>query len=366
MKNTCNDNRVVLTLDAGGTNFVFNGIQGNKEILEPVQLPSEAHDLEKSLKNIVEGFSIVMDKLPDKPVAISFAFPGPADYPRGIIGDLPNLKGYRGGVALGPMLSEKFKLPVFINNDGDLFAYGEAIAGFLPSINEKLEKAGSVKRYKNLFGITLGTGFGAGMVSGGEMYIGDNAAAGEIWLLRNKKYPAAFVEESVSVRAIQQVYKDHSGTAENLSPKQIYDIAKGKTKGDENAAKKAFTELGEIAGDALANAITLFDGLIVVGGGLTGAKEFILPAMVNELNSSINTKTGEKVPRLSFKVYNLEDEYEVDAFLKGQQTNILVPGSRNEITYDPEKRIGIGFSQLGASKAISLGAYAFALNQLNR
>jgi glucokinase len=353
-------------LDAGGTNFVFNGMQGNKELLEPVRLPSEAHDLKKSLNNIVEGFSIVRDKLPEKPVAISFAFPGPADYPRGIIGDLPNLKGYRGGVALGPMLSEKFNLPVFINNDGDLFAYGEAIAGFLPSINEKLEKSKSVKRYQNLFGITLGTGFGAGMVNGGEMYIGDNAAACEIWLLRNKKYPATFVEESVSIRSIQQVYKNQSGTVEDLSPKEIYDIAKGNVQGDKNAAKKAFTELGEIAGDALANAITLFDGLIVVGGGLTGAKEFILPAIVNELNSSINTKTGEKIPRLSFKVYNLEDENEVETFLKGQQTNIQVPGSGKKISYDPEKRIGIGFSQLGASKAISIGAYAFALNQLNK
>ena len=34
------------------------------------------------------------------------------------------------GVALGPMLEEKFRIPVFINNDGDLFAYVEAIAGW--------------------------------------------------------------------------------------------------------------------------------------------------------------------------------------------------------------------------------------------
>ena len=41
------------------------------------------------------------------------------------------------------MLEEKFGIPVFINNDGDLFAYGEAIAGLLPFINSKLEEAGS-------------------------------------------------------------------------------------------------------------------------------------------------------------------------------------------------------------------------------
>jgi len=92
----------------------------------------------------------VQNRLPEKPVAISFAFPGPADYPNGIIGDLGNFPAFRGGVALGPMLQEKFKLPVFINNDGDLFAYGEAIAGFLPEVNELLEKAGSPKHFSFL------------------------------------------------------------------------------------------------------------------------------------------------------------------------------------------------------------------------
>ena len=52
----------------------------------------------------------------------SFAFPGPADYPAGIIGDLAEYPAFRGGVALGPMLAERFGLPTFINNDGDLFA----------------------------------------------------------------------------------------------------------------------------------------------------------------------------------------------------------------------------------------------------
>lgn len=63
-----------------------------------------------------------------RPAAISFAFPGPADYPNGIIGGwLPNFPSFRDGVALGPFLQEKFGVPVFINNDGDLFAYALAL-----------------------------------------------------------------------------------------------------------------------------------------------------------------------------------------------------------------------------------------------
>ena len=81
---------------------------------------------------------------PEKPVAISFAFPGPADYPNGIIGGyLPNFPSFREGVALGPFLEAKFGIPVYINNDGDLFAYGEALGGALPEVNARLEALGS-------------------------------------------------------------------------------------------------------------------------------------------------------------------------------------------------------------------------------
>ena len=82
------DSRVVLTLDAGGTNFVFSAVQGNQEIVESINLPSNAHDLEVCLNTILEGFNLIKSKLTVEPVAISFAFPGPADYPAGIIGDL--------------------------------------------------------------------------------------------------------------------------------------------------------------------------------------------------------------------------------------------------------------------------------------
>ena len=108
-----NDKRIVMSLDAGGTNLVFSAIQGNEQIIEEIILPSNADNLDKCLSNIVEGFRQVKEKINAEPVAISFAFPGPADYPNGIIGDLGNLPAFRGGVALGPMLKEKFHLPVY-------------------------------------------------------------------------------------------------------------------------------------------------------------------------------------------------------------------------------------------------------------
>ncbi len=365
--NYINDDRIVMTLDAGGTNFVFSAIQGNEEIVDPIRLPSDADNLDKCLSNIINGFEQVRNHLSKKPIAISFAFPGPADYANGIIGDLGNLPSFRGGIALGPMLQEKFNIPVFINNDGDLFAYGEAIAGFLPEINHRLREAGSIKQYNNLLGITLGTGFGAGIVRKGELFTGDNGAAAEIWLLRNKKYPQTFVEESVSIRAIKRVYLQYSNYnhSQELTPKDIFDIANGTKEGDKQAAQKAFLEMGEVIGDALANALTLIDGLVVIGGGLAGAAPLFLSTIVDELNSTLNDLKGNSFPRLESKAFNLEDEKEFELFAQGEKKIINIPYTPKQIPYDPLKRVGIGLSRLGTSKAIAIGAYNYALNRLD-
>ena len=65
-------------------------------------------------------------------------------------------------------------------------------------------------------------------------------------------------------------------------------------------------------------------------------------------------------------VYDLDDPAEFAAFAKGDSRKIKVYGFDDEVVYDPQKRIGIAISKLGASRAISVGAYTFALNQLDR
>src|SRR5580692_2981656 len=212
------DQRVVMTLDAGGTSFRFSGMRGNQPVTETITLASNGDNLKKCLANLVNGFAQIKKKCPAPPVAISFAFPGPADYPAGIIGDLPNLPAFRGGVALGPMLEQKFRIPVFINNDGGLFVYGEAIAGFLPHVNGLLDKAGSPKRYKNLFGVTLGTGFGGGFACNAELFAGDNSSASQIWLARNKLNPQMNAEEGACIRAVRRVYAERAGIEFDAAP----------------------------------------------------------------------------------------------------------------------------------------------------
>lgn len=359
------DQRVVLTLDAGGTNFAFSAIRGGQPIGAAVTLPAEPHDLDASLRNLIAGFQTLIERVAEPPVAISFAFPGPADYPAGVIFNVGNLPAYRGGVAIGPMLAERFEMPVFLNNDGDLFAYGESIAGLLPEINREFQAAGSLKQYRNLVGLTLGTGLGGGIVVDGRLLTGDNSAGGEFWLLRNKLRNDCFAEEGASIRAVQSAYADAAGiTVGDLSPKDICDIAEGTKPGDRQAARQAFEMLGEVVGDVLANVLTLVDGLAVIGGGLAGAAPFFFPRLMAELNGTIAGYGGGRIHRLTQDAYDLGDPAQRQAFLRGDARTISVPCSSRTVVTDPAKRIGIAVSRLGASRAVGIGAYAFALDRL--
>lgn len=360
-----NDKRIVLTLDAGGTNFRFSAIRAAQLISEPLNISAQAHNLEAVLDNIVLGFQSLIDQLDQEVSAISFAFPGPADYEKGIIGDLENLPLFRGGVALGPFLEKHFQLPVFINNDGDLFALGEAKAGLLPKINRALENADNPKRYRNLLGLTFGTGFGAGIVSGGSLFGGDNSAQAEINRMRNHLLPETSIEDSVSIRAVKRVYAQEAGVdlANCPNPFEIFKIGKGLVKGDKVAALKAFRTLGIAAGNAAANAVTLTDSLVVIGGGLSGAAELFLPALCGEMNRPFQNLQGNTTERMEVKTYNLETE--LDAFTKTELKQIKIPRSEETIAYDSAKKTGVGLAVLDTSEAVAIGAYAFALQKLD-
>ena len=361
------DKKIVLTLDAGGTNFVFSAICDNKEIVEPVRLKAVTTDTEGCLATLVQGFTTVKEKLGIEPVAISFAFPGPADYGHGVIGDLPNFPSFRGGVALGPYLESVFKVPVFVNNDGNLFAYGEALAGALPRVNKALEESGCQRRYKNLIGVTLGTGFGCGVVIDKVLLTGDNGCGGDVWCVRNGMYPFVIAEESVSIRAIRRVYAEMSHEdIGDLTPKDIGDIANGTRPGNAKAAQESFRQLGQVTAAALVNVLNIVDGIVVIGGGLTGNAGWILPGMMEEFNRPVGTFSGHLLSTLQSEVYNFEDPKQRKIFLKDKDVYVDVPHTDKKVLYQAQRKVAVLVSELGASKAINLGAYNFAINQIGK
>ncbi|MBN1620231.1 ROK family protein [candidate division WOR-3 bacterium] len=360
------DERVVLTLDAGGTNFVFSAVKGNKFIRGPFSLESNGGDLDLCLKTITQGFKKASEGLKGFFVAASIGFPGPADYREGIIYELVNLKAFDRPFPLGPYLKEKMKIPVFINNDADLFALGEFIFGITREINEELKTRNSKRRSNNLVAATFGTGLGGGIVAGGKLLDGDNSAQGELNRLRNHLFPNSCTEDSVSDRGIKRSFRESGGVLadESAGVEEIAAHARDPFSEFHEQAKNAFALFAKAAADSLANALSLIDGALVIGGGISNAHDVFLEQIVKEMNMPFDSVHGVKIPRTEVRVFNLEDREDREKYLAGKIIQMPIPGTSKIISVDIFRGAGIGVSKIGTGKAAALGACVFALEKL--
>ena len=186
-------------------------------------------------------------------------------------------------------------------------------------------------------------------------------------MLRHTLEPELNIEEGVSIRGVQREYARIVGIPfeEVPTPKEIYEISIGKIKGNKEAAISSYNRMGEVLGDAIANVLTLIDGLAVIGGGLAGAAPLFFPKMLEEMNGIFENPAGDIYNRLSPHTFNLEDQQDLELFLKGETKEITVPDSSKKVVYDPMSRVGVGISKIGTSKAIAIGAYAFALKKIS-
>jgi glucokinase len=75
--------------------------------------------------------------------------------------------------------------------------------------------------------------------------------------------------------------------------------------------------------------------------------------------------SGKPLERMEVVSYNLEDEVGLASFLKSSSVEIPVPFTNRTVFFDPNKKVGVGISRLGTSRAVSIGAYAYALAKLD-
>jgi glucokinase len=90
-----------------------------------------------------------------------------------------------------------------------------------------------------------------------------------------------------------------------------------------------------------------------------------MPAVMKAMNGHYAFPPNKPMVRLIQRAYNLEDEAERKAFLEKTGREVAVPGTGRTQYYDDQPKTAVGISRLGTSRAIALGAYAFALDRLN-
>lgn len=157
-------------VDLGGTNIAVGVINENYEIIAragtKTNIPRPAEeifaDIVKCSKEAVAKAGIEMSEIS----SIGIGTPGSCDKKNGVILYANNL--YFDNVPAAELVNKELPgIPVYIENDANCAALGEALAG-------------SGKGKKSFIAVTLGTGVGSGIVLDGQVLTGCNDAGGEL------------------------------------------------------------------------------------------------------------------------------------------------------------------------------------------
>jgi glucokinase len=164
-----NETNVFIGIDIGGTKTAISA--GNKagEILDKKRFPTD-RNLKNALDDIFRESGILIEKYGAGCAALGVSCGGPLDSGRGLIQSPPNLPGWD-NVPLIEMLGKRFSLPAFIENDANACALAEW-------------RYGAGRGSQNMVFLTFGTGLGAGLILGGNLYRGANGLAGEVGHIR--------------------------------------------------------------------------------------------------------------------------------------------------------------------------------------
>lgn len=229
--------KAILGLDIGGTS-IKGGVLVKGHLEDIRSIPTPAQESKEYILETIAAFIGTYSHYDF--VGIGIGIPGLVDSSEGIVLGLANIPSFQ-HVELKKFLTGRFSKPVFVNNDANCFAIG-------------VHKYGVGKPFKNLVGITLGTGVGGGIVINGHLYSGLFSAAGE-WC--SAPYLDHNFEYYCSGKFFHQVY--------NSKPKAL---AKQALAGDP-VAIQAYDEFGQHLGELLKMILYgLAPEAIVLGGSI--------------------------------------------------------------------------------------------------
>ena len=258
-------------IDIGGTKIVFV-LMRNKKVIRKVRVdtPKNKRELIRVLIENIENLK-GFQKIEGAGIGVA----GTLDKKREKILNSPNLK-YLNNFPLVKVLAKRLKLKVVMENDTNCFALAEATLG--------------QGKGKNLvFGITLGSGIGGGLVIDSEIYKGGFGGAGEIGHTIIKFDGLKCTCGNLGcfeVYASKKFFEKRK-----LLPKKLEKTADQGNK----KAKKVFREYGKYLGIGIANIVNLLDPeIIIIGGGIARAHKHFLPETKKEAKKRILSPLGKK------------------------------------------------------------------------
>lgn len=224
-------------------------------------------------------------------MGIGITMPGLIDETKGINFTIKN-KAFRN---IRERLEKKFGKLVYVNNDARMQAYGEYIFG-------------AAQSYKNAIIVTWSWGIGMGIIIDGKLYNGSNGFAGEFshiqlvedgnlcicgkrGCLETVASAHVLVREAINginENRVSQLTEKFKGRTGELNPEDVINAARA---GDEFSIH-LLHQIGLALGKGLSISLQLLNpGVIVLGGPISTAKQFVL----NPVQQSLNKYCLEKI-----------------------------------------------------------------------
>jgi glucokinase len=249
-------------VDVGGTKVSVAVLDGNK-LTEPILRPTV---LSSSKKLIEQLARLISEQGPAD--AVGIGVPSVIDFATGTARHSVNIP--LDEVPLRRILTERLRMPVYVDNDATVAALAEAH-------DEELRPVA-----QSLILFTIGTGVGGGIVIGGRVYRGATGGAAEM----GHQLIGAQLEDGAPPHSDEA---PQPGSLERLAAGRALD-ALGRDRGfvdgpavveaaqaGDPSALEAVHILGERLGVGIANAINVFDPeQVVIGGGVSAAGELLL------------------------------------------------------------------------------------------
>jgi len=279
--------QVSIGLDIGGTKIAGGLMNAQGDLLEQQVFTTAAAEggpvVFQQMLAVVDEFVRRSAALGLAVIGVGVATPGVVDVQTGTVTYASNNIPGWSGTPIGAGIRERFALPAWADNDGNVALVGELSFGAGRGVRDALM-------------ITLGTGIGGSVAVDGQILRGAHGSAGKFGHVPvSRSGPVCScgrrgcVEAYASGPAIAREAGRQfgfAGTAEELVT-----LARD---GDAGAVR-VFRRAGERLGMAIAAAVNLLDpGLCLVSGGLTAAGSLLLEPARRVMATKCHPTTADR------------------------------------------------------------------------
>jgi len=263
--------RFCVGIDLGGTNIQAGVLGPQRKVLSRCKVKTHGEDGTVAvIDRVAKVAQLAVDeaglKLKDIG-AIGIGAPGTVDMNRGVVMHAVNLRWNH--VPLAEAIKRRLQRPTVVDNDVNMAAWGEFVAGAGQGQNDMLA-------------VWVGTGIGGGLVLNGRLYYGHAFSAGEIGhtvihadaalgrrTLENCASRTAVVNMLKQLIAANHPSRVAKLVGDDLEAIRSKVLARALTMGDKLTQELVF-QAAEYVGIAIANSVTLLSlPCVVVGGGVT-------------------------------------------------------------------------------------------------